>query len=243
MNRRMNLYMAIEQGILAAMDGYGYYEPVRKDSATSLILRTNKLGGEDEEVVVVDFSNLDRALIYQGVKQINEHSLPYYRVSKIRKSKYAGLLGRRLEYEVTKGPGSWLNVPEGFKVEKIYKDITGVLVAELVFIGYKVFQSKITGNPVGNEVELWLNDKEYIIEKATRQEQEQGLSVYGYTLRKQRSQPENSIATEPIATEPVGIAEIDDKEIAMFPLFSKEEAFECISRLRASFFKGRGENV
>lgn len=242
MNRRMNLYMAIEQGILAAMDGYGYYEPVRKDSATSLILRTNKLEGEDEEVVVVDFSNLDRALIYQGVKQINEHSLPYYRVRKIRKSKYAGLLGRRLGYEVTKGPGSWLNVPEGFKGEKIYKDITGVLVAELVFIGYKVYQSKITGNSIGNEVELWLNDKEYIIEKA-RQEQEQGLSVYGYILRKQRSQPENSIATEPIATEPVGIAEIDDKEIAMFPLFSKEEAIERISRLKAAFFKGRGENV
>lgn len=241
MNRRMNLYMAIEQGILAAMDGYGYYEPVRKDSATSLILRSNKLEGEDEEVVVVDFSNLDGVLIYQGRARRNQYGLQYYNKRTIQ-NKSDLRFCRCLYYESNEEPEKWLNMPEKVVLREKYRRVQNITVAELVFIGYKVYQSKITGNSIGNEVELWLNDKEYIIEKA-RQEQEQGLSVYGYILRKQRSQPENSIATEPIATEPVGVAEIDDKEIAMFPLFSKEEAVECISRLRAAFFKGRGENV
>lgn len=242
MNKRVHLYMAIEQGSLAARDGYGYYEPVGKDRATSLILRINELEGEEEEVVVVDFSNLDRALIYQGVKRINEHNLPYFRVKEIRK-KSPLVLGRGLIYEVTKEPERWLNIPEELKNKKSYQRTTSILVAELVFIGYKVFQSKITGSPVGNEVGLWLNDKEYLIGTATEAEREQGVSVYGYILRKQRSQPDNSIETEDVEIEPIEITELGNEEIAMFPLFSKGEAIEHVSRLRAAFFKGRGGNV
>ena len=149
---------AIAQGSLATRVKQRFYEPVEKEKANSIIIRANQLENEDEEVVIVDFSDSDKAQIYQGKARIDKHGLRYYTASIIR-GKCPGLVGKAMYYRAE--PKKWLNMPKDEDLNKPYTLVSkGISEAELVFIGYHVLQSKKTGRPLSKEVELWLRGKE-----------------------------------------------------------------------------------
>lgn len=174
LERRKNIFEMLNQGVLAGIDGYGYYEPITDSRATALILR-----GISNNAIVLDFGNRNG----EGVKlqnaeiRRNEYQQIYFKLYAkckrdipLKKISVGGITQLvtvkifKCKVEPVVQKSGWFNPPPEEKQSvKTEKGLCSVPLADLVFIGYEIYQLKKHEVPLSDSVMKWLNDEKYII--------------------------------------------------------------------------------